>query len=1183
MSRAFAWALLVMIILLLGILAAPASAAIVTDPETCARLGAPVAGGLEVVGCSWTENVLESRFQNRSCEPSEAWMAATGFLRTPAESFCNSSSESMCLYDEDAKCLFEERADQGCFTPPLQVLERDLNRLVASFKELYDTVETLPAICSGITNNVSCVDMAPFCEWSPTSEFPGQVRKVQLESKNDTIQIQEVQQVSVMRQLEQTQSQVQRVSVRAGAFEEGIVTISLTDEDISLIDFEKSYMKLVYKAAETGEIRVDASAQEIEQVLKTLPSFLQGGGFSVSEATRDPQGFVSSWEVIFDVNQDANDLELSNDVRVTRTGNGPPPGVLAIELTRHRHSKQQLVLLSNGQVVDGSFALRYIKPQLTAPGTAESDDTGILPFNATASQIRQALLGLSRSGQQLLSFVAVDVFEETEVSVFNQSEFSVLRYWNISLVGEIGEFEFAEFKLIPGFNEQDPCTACTNFTVIPGSRSGEDWLPLENAELDASASDNFVPMARMEVRYLNEAPKVHGFFHLRQCTFTRVLTGEAYPVKGSTDVMVVGPNFQEWSDFLGPGSYVRLVGRVHTVSDVTESGSNTLNLKLEEPFDGVLLESTIPGAVVRTCEFQVNKNMFFGVNQNGPTFAAQLEAVYPGAQVSVVTTTPNELLGEVEWDISFANPFNSYDPISFVSASETDRLMSSNAVINVDVIQEGKGSVSGSFRLAFAGYDGTENRYRSLLSGFSADPNDNSWGSLDDNSRDNRVFYTRPIRWNARLQEVKSALEELPNIIQNGLEVEEVADFNLEVNVPGVGSMFETWFGKAWKIKFLTDSTAMLQLFTVEELEGLSADLPQLAVADVSSLQGSDAQVQVTTIQNGNGTLFQVNQTIYTEVANNRKFSPCRVNVTSRNERIRELGIEEEKLEALTELDENMARCTFGINTSAVWNGFNECPQVEFSRNSGSEDSQDSEDFEIADASFCVWRGGIFETDFPAGVDPQSVVEFNWVNVSYGGIESRVRSSNCTVPKIYVAQQMLILFSLSEEWITNYKDLNTTWKERNPVNLDLNTNVSLELSAFVEQFNQCYEDLETLIQLPEPTFIRLWQEIITFTCYTVGFAYGVAGLIVTSRMRSLKLLSPKSIGSAILIVFGCFLMGGVIAFILGAIPAAIIFNIYSSIPHNLPFDSAISLGIGQGIIILYFDAGRGLRTTIRDS
>jgi len=129
---------------------------------------------------------------------------------------------------------------------------------------------------------------------------------------------------------------------------------------------------------------------------------------------------------------------------------------------------------------------------------------------------------------------------------------------------------------------------------------------------------------------------------------------------------------------------------------------------------------------------------------------------------------------------------------------------------------------------------------------------------------------------------------------------------------------------------------------------------------------------------------------------------------------------------------------------------------------------------------------------------------------------------------------------------------------------------------FIEQFNKCYEDIQTIISLPSPTFIKLWQTIIIATCYTVSLWYGLAAAFFTYRMRKLRILSPKSIGSAIIIVFCGFFMGVLVGVFMGCIPAAVLTNIYSSIPHNLPLNSANSLGIAQGLLIIYFDFGRGL-------
>ncbi|GBG29852.1 Hypothetical Protein FCC1311_060722 [Hondaea fermentalgiana] len=1144
--------------------------ALVQDEEVCQRLGAPTTDGLGIVTCSWTRNVLEDRFANYSCEPSDEWLLAGTILQADTEpSFCDGLAEGSCQYTDTTHCLMTDSAPQTCFMPPLQVLSKYTRTLVNSFAALYDIVEALPARCASIDNNVTCAEQSPRCEWVTTSDDQFEVVRIDATKEHS----QETQSVGVFREKVATSRQIQRFSMNAADYDTTIVTLSITDVDISKLDMGSTAFKLTFDGVSTQFIRADAESADIEAALRELDAVPETGLFSVRNETVDQNGFASSWVFAFDSASNADSLDLG-DVRIVNTADGPPRRNLdTFIITRHRHNMQQLVLYSNGPVIDGNFVLRYTIPDLDTPTDPESDDTILLSHNATAAEVRAALLQLTRSGEQLLTFVGVSVSNEVpDTTGLLSNETIAWRTWNITFVGEITEYELGEFELVPGYNNMQPCESCANFTV---------------AGLDPDEAITF-----MATTIVHAAPKVHGFFHLNPCEFVTALPGRAVPTTGSSEVPFVFLGEQEFLyESVSPGSHVRIAGEVFTIVSV-----NDTSLVLDTPFEGILLPSTLPGAAAHVCKYVVRDEAYLSASATGSDFTAALTAAFPGADISVTTSQINDL-GEREWDVTFGNPYESYDPIEFVSASGYAALMSEGAQVVAMAISEGIAEVQGTFRLAFSGYDGTEARYADLLPGFAlSNPTLNESSYLDDNAHSTRVYFTRPIPHNASAAQVQASLEDLDNIISGGVSVtrEEVL-LQAEEFASTNETDSSTWTGIIWNITFRTDSTAMLELFSANELETLTADIPQLAVADVSLLHGTNAQVFVQTVRDGNGTLFQSNQTIFTESAINEDDSPCQASVAYRNESLLALGIDADKIQALAELDANIRRCAGGVsssnssssfnssnntNSSSVWNTRDECELVQYS--SSLEDNtsvaEADEDGIVSPGYFCIWRGTRDEFPLPDNVDPESVVTFNWDNVSYAGLEARSRNADCTVPHIYRSQQLLKLFTLSETYLDYYEALsNTSWKESQPIDISVNMNVSSTLSAFIEQFNICYEDLETVLQLPVPTFVRLWQRIITTTIYTVGLAYGLGGFIFTWRMRSFNLLSAKSIGSMILIVFGSMFLGGVMAFAIGAIPAAIIFNLYSAIPHNLPDDSAVSLGIAQGLLILYFDAGRGLR------
>ena len=117
-------------------------------------------------------------------------------------------------------------------------------------------------------------------------------------------------------------------------------------------------------------------------------------------------------------------------------------------------------------------------------------------------------------------------------------------------------------------------------------------------------------------------------------------------------------------------------------------------------------------------------------------------------------------------------------------------------------------------------------------------------------------------------------------------------------------------------------------------------------------------------------------------------------------------------------------------------------------------------------------------------------------------------------------------------------------------------------------------------QATQDAFVDVWQWLVTMTVYTCMLAYGLAGLLLAYRMDKFKLLgfrySDTFQGILIALFAACF--GGLFGFVVGAIPSALITQMYASIPVKLSADWAISLGVAQGILIIYFDMGRGSQT-----
>ncbi len=76
-----------------------AGAVVVTDLNTCARVGAPKAESvIPIPGCDFNQNVLQNVFaSNSSCEPSQAWMNQSGMFDF-YERFYNSTDPSLVSF-----------------------------------------------------------------------------------------------------------------------------------------------------------------------------------------------------------------------------------------------------------------------------------------------------------------------------------------------------------------------------------------------------------------------------------------------------------------------------------------------------------------------------------------------------------------------------------------------------------------------------------------------------------------------------------------------------------------------------------------------------------------------------------------------------------------------------------------------------------------------------------------------------------------------------------------------------------------------------------------------------------------------------------------------------------------------------------------------------------------------------
>mmetsp|Transcript_44718 Transcript_44718/g.71461 ORF Transcript_44718/g.71461 Transcript_44718/m.71461 type:complete len:1161 (-) Transcript_44718:38-3520(-) len=1133
-------------------------ASVVTDETRCMRMGAPVTGGIPVVGCSWNKNVLEGRFMENSCEPSSAWVQAIGHFPEYSHDSCGEHSLDQCYYNQDSKCLPQGGSTNGtlspnstCSTPPLELLVHYLDGLVASFPKLYSYVEGASETCVIKVNNVTCTGQ-PECEWRKRLPF-----QVISESRPANVgEKREVQEITVMGPTEETLPQIQEFATRSIESSSRIVSLSLTAKNVSGI-VNESYFTLNYLGKTTRKFYPTKVLEE--DVVNGLIEVGVGSGVEVHVAT-SLNGRPSSWQITFPSKAEADGVTVGSQwfQYIPKTDAPPDPELYSLYLQRHKLTKQEITIMSNGEVASGSFILFHGKQ-------GYSDETGKLSYDSGADNVRASLLRLTQFGERMLDFVAVDVFQHsTDFENTDGKEVSPWRTWNITYVSNIkSEYASGEVPLKVGY-KANHCSPCEAFTIL-GEKS---------------------PNVSMTTHTHDAAPKLTGKFVVSLCQFVKVLPGLAtnFTADGNISFAYFKEPEEETNNTWIPkvGDYVRVMGKVLTIRQGTtvhpEGGNYTLLVEpnVEYKSMGTILNNTMHGTRAHACDYTQTTEKI-PVTVATDEFEEILNDSFPelGFNVTQIDETTDWM--EKRWYITLQTPHNNLDPLRISSTDdEFDVVTPIGSKLVVKPAQYGRAPIGGTFRIAFCGYDGHKGLYEQVIfEGPSIKPSSGANFFEVGSGQEDRgaVWYTVPISVTATETEVKAALEGLDNIVEDGVLVE---------RTPVITDNEAKVVGYKWKIIFVTESAELLENPNYNDL---MADLPPLAIADTSYLLGDGTQVGVGTITNGSGAFFHTQKQIYFESAVNPLDSPCTVNETLRNDRIlNELGLDATKLEALLELDENIQRCALSTNTTSVWNTEEQCKLIRYKKYSGSTAASTSggENDEVTNvtASFCVWRGSRSTTYDK--VDAAALKIFNWAGIKYGGNTGLTRNANCTVPILYRSQQLLKLFGLSEAFLREYEvKFNRTdgnVSDTGVIQVQQNQNRSKQLNAFIEQFNKCYEDVAYVLSIPAPIFIKLWQELVTFTSYTVALAYCIAGMFFSYRMRTFNLISPKSVGSTLLIVFGSTIIGGVIGFVLSALPSAVIFNIYDSIPHNLPFVSAMSLGIAQGIIILYFDLGRGIRT-----
>lgn len=104
--------------------------------------------------------------------------------------------------------------------------------------------------------------------------------------------------------------------------------------------------------------------------------------------------------------------------------------------------------------------------------------------------------------------------------------------------------------------------------------------------------------------------------------------------------------------------------------------------------------------------------------------------------------------------------------------------------------------------------------------------------------------------------------------------------------------------------------------------------------------------------------------------------------------------------------------------------------------------------------------------------------------------------------------------------------------------------------------------------LNQSTIGEMWLQMTIGTVITCSISYFFAGLFAARVFRKWYIyLWVSLVGAAV---------GALVGFITGALPAFLLSLMYNAIPYYLSSRIAAALGTSQGLLIVYFQLGRGL-------
>jgi len=968
----------------------------------------------------------------------------------------------------------------------------------------------LPAVCANLLTNVSCT--AP-CQWIPSANNPSRLGDAAASSGNGTL---EVQVLNISSTANTSTPDVFVLNVNPPEFDATAVTLT-TQVDPPLVITGGGFF-----VNDTAAKRTSGLVPWNATTVQLLAALVKGLGLdaALTQVFADPALATGqrSWVVACANASQAAKLSATS-AKLVAHGNVAATwshGTPQVMLTLHKRNVHVVSLVAPASLVAGSFRLQYFWPGC-APGVSLCGYLNSQSFTRYSSYVTTALA---------FNASALDV--QTALAQSASANGNGPAYVAVVLVDNATALAWLSSTLNATVQR---AWRVTFATTVARFELAEFPLAVQTeCAVGCSAlvtKNGSLATARVDVRY--SAPVVAGSVGaLQPCLLGEQLPGLYRTRANDTTV------FGSYGASAAAGDWIRLGASYYQVQSAASTGNGTQTVELDRPYfgppqpDDKGLDSQV-GIRAYLCVPQATDVLDLGAA--GATVADALKAALQkiptpfnlntrSVAVDAAALSTNAQLGTVQWNVSVWCSDGTLPALVVVPAAtdqfalwpQTTLWGQQGASVDVTRVRTGTAPASGFFQLAFAGYGGSDLNYTELSTlAFIDFPFVATGGRLPDSLPYTLVLSVSPPPSASALQ---SALDALANV------------GTVQVTAAAAGVYY---------ISFLPDASS-----------ALGANVPQLYVVSEASIQGTGAMVAVTTAVDGpanvlpgsrNGTQQQI------EVAVNPQASPCSaVDVAGR---LASLVSSSDGGQVATQLA--------NLNTQFAW-----CAQA-----------QTRDDCVGTNAATlnCAWRGAELAT--LVGDNNNTLVDerFVWLqarNVTqaapwgmYGGNTSQSVWANCTVEYYTLTSGLLELLALVD---------NATFQTAlQPV------------QGLADAFGRCGQNPAVEVEAyGQAQFVDAWQEIVTTTCYTCMFAYGVAGGLLAARMDKFKLwgFSFTETLSGVGIVLFSVTFGGVYAFLIAAIPSALITQMYASIPVRVEQSWATSLGVAQGIMIVYFDLGR---------